>query len=557
MEIIAFALRMAAPLIAGLLVILCYVSLHSGRREEKALIVLQDEQHDLVYPVLYWENSIGRSRSSDVHLEDPTVSRDHAVLLRREAGWLITDTGSRSGVLVNGQPTQGRTPVGVGDKITLGSTHLVLRRTSDISGQSAQRSTLRYISAAVLEALLLLYLSMITVSAALTTGSNTPGLMGGIFCAVTVVFCFVSVKLLHRHSFEQETLALLITGTGIILSSVHNERQCMVQLIAAGIGICFFCFMLWFLEVPDRVVKWHLIISILSLLLLAAALIFGKVQNGAKNWISLGPVSVQPSEFVKICYVFVGASTLDVLQTKKNLTEFIIVSALTVGLLAYMSDFGTALIFFCTFLIIAFMRSGDIRTVILALTGAGLGALMILSVKPYIADRFAAWGHVWEYADSSGYQQVHSLIYSASGGLFGVGYSEGYLQYLFASENDLVFCLLCEEAGCLLALICAVIIGGFVLYARGAATRSRSTFYSISACAAGGLLVIQTALNVFGVVDILPLTGVTFPFLSYGGSSMVACWGLLAFMKAADERTYSHYKRLKKTKPEEAPAAAA
>ena len=90
-----------------------------------------------------------------------------------------------------------------------------------------------------------------------------------------------------------------------------------------------------------------------------------------------------------------------------------------------------------------------------------------------------------------------------------------------------------------LLLILAAVIGGLMLYARGITTRSRSAFYSITACSAAGLLVFQTALNIFGVVDILPLTGVTFPFVSYGGSSMAACWGLLAFIKAADERTYS------------------
>ena len=85
-----------------------------------------------------------------------------------------------------------------------------------------------------------------------------------------------------------------------------------------------------------------------------------------------------------------------------------------------------------------------------------------------------------------------------------------------------------------------------MLYARGVATRARSTFYSISACSAAGLLVFQAALNIFGVTDILPLTGVTLPFVSYGGSSLAACWGLLAFIKAADERTYSRH-RPKKT----------
>ena len=106
-----------------------------------------------------------------------------------------------------------------------------------------------------------------------------------------------------------------------------------------------------------------------------------------------------------------------------------------------------------------------------------------------------------------------------------------------------------------------LVIGGFMLYARGVTTRSRSTFYSIAACSAAGLLVFQAALNIFGVTDILPLTGVTLPFVSYGGTSMAACWGLLAFIKAADERTYVHrhkkikkIKKMKNNRPSPAPA---
>ena len=112
---------------------------------------------------------------------------------------------------------------------------------------------------------------------------------------------------------------------------------------------------------------------------------------------------------------------------------------------------------------------------------------------------------------------------------------------------------MCEELGCIIALLSAAVIGGMMIYSRGVTTRSRSTFYSIAACTAGGMLVFQSALNIFGVTDILPLTGVTLPFVSYGGTSMAACWGLISFIKAADERTYArHIPKQKKPRPEKA-----
>ena len=99
--------------------------------------------------------------------------------------------------------------------------------------------------------------------------------------------------------------------------------------------------------------------------------------------------------------------------------------------------------------------------------------------------------------------------------------------------------MMCEEIGLIIALIVVISIAFLTLYSRKASSKSRSTFYYISACSASGLLLFQTCLNIFGATDILPLTGVTLPFVSLGGSSMISVWGLLAFIKAADERTYA------------------
>ena len=553
-EMIAFVFRLATPLLMLIIIILCFRALRSGRREEHALIVLDDELNNVRYPVLFWENTLGRSKGSDICIPDITVSRDHAVLLRREAGWFITDTGSKSGVYVNNRKVSGRHPIFVGDKITVGTTTLTLNR-ADAPLDTTQRRKIKPVSppkASSCSAILSLITTLIivlTVEGAIYSGSMQAFPHALIFTAILWVFYQFSVKKLFRKSFELEALALMLSGTGIIVNALHNPKQAYTQLVALCIGIVFYCFMIWFIGIPDRVMKWRIIIYGVAVLLLGLTLLIGKNINGAKNWILIGPVSVQPSEFVKIALIFVGASTLDHLQTKKNLFGFILFVGICIGMFFLMSDFGTALIFFVTFLAIAFMRSGNFKTVILAIAAAVLGVVLILTFKPYIAERFQAWGHVWEYANAAGYQQVNAFICSASGGAFGLGLTKGFLQYVFASESDLVFGLISEEMGLITALMMAAVIGGFMIYARGVSTRSRSAFYSIAACTAGGLLVFQAALNIFGVTDILPLTGVTLPFLSYGGSSMIACWGLLSFIKAADERTYSQVKPKKLTPP--------
>ena len=321
--------------------------------------------------------------------------------------------------------------------------------------------------------------------------------------------------------------------------SYANPDDAFLQLAAIAIGMILFCFIIWFIKNPDFICKIRFLIVIFAILLFVFNLVFAKEINGAKNWIKLGAFSIQPSEFIKIAFIFVGTSTLDELQTTKNLTGFIVFSAICIGCLFLMKDFGTACVFFVTFLVISFMRSGSLRTLILSCSTAILGVFLILTFKPYIKDRFAVWGHVWEHMNELGYQQTRVLTYSASGGLFGVGVGNGHLKNIFAATGDLIWGMICEEMGLIVAVTVALIIAGFAFFARSQSTKSRSTFYSIASCAAATMLVFQAALHIFGTTDIFPLTGVTLPFVSHGGSSMISSFALLAFIKAADERTYA------------------
>lgn len=326
-----------------------------------------------------------------------------------------------------------------------------------------------------------------------------------------------------------------------------------MQLFTMLLGIVLFVFLIWFMGDLDRVTKFRPWVAGGALLLFAVNLVFATALHGASNWISIGPVTVQPSEFVKVAYVFAGAATLDRLQTRRNLTGFLLLTGACLLSLFLMKDFGTACIFFVTFLFISFMRSGSIRTIVLAVAAAVFGAFLILQFRPYVLSRFQGWRHVWEYVnESQGYQQTRVLSYGASGGLFGMGIGNGMLgggrsgTSVFAANSDLVFGMLWEELGLVMAVVVVSALALLVFCARSDATRSRSTFYSIAACAAAGLLLFQACLNVFGVVDVLPLTGVTLPFVSAGGSSMVSVWGMLAFLKAGDKRTYAARRQKKR-----------
>ena len=541
-------LRILMPLYAIFIVYQCYAAMRRRRRPEKPLVTLMNTATMEKIPVVFWENTIGRKRSNDIVVEDAAVSRTHAVLLRRSEGWFISDAESVHGTFVNGEKTQGRQQVLIDDVIRVGNTEFRFLRGDEYNEELRESwffknpSQKPAIKAWKLMLMITLFHLFMTVEAMFwNAGTNTfsPLLLFGAIAVVEWGFFSVSYFVLKRVTFELEALALFLSGIGAILLIRQEERSAYMQLATTVVGFVIFCIIIKLIEDPDRIYRFRLALMIFAVLLLGTSIVFGKVTNGAANWIYIGIFSFQPSELVKVIYIIIGAGTLDKLNTKKDLFIFIGFSVVCVGLLAIMRDLGTALIFFITFLLIAFMRSGDFKTIILAVAAAVFGATFAIRFMPYVADRFKAYRNVWKYAQAEGYQQTHVLTFIASGGLFGVGIGNGFLKQVAASESDLVFGLVAEEMGIIVAITLALAVALLVVYARAITTRSRSTFYSISACCAAGLLVVQLTLNIFGATDLLPLTGVTFPFISSGGSSIISCWGLLAFIKAADERTYS------------------
>ncbi|MBE6732313.1 MAG: FHA domain-containing protein [Ruminococcaceae bacterium] len=538
-------MRIITPVITLFVVWRSFTSYKKGVRRAEPKIMLRDIRSDKTYPILYWENSIGRSKSCDIILEDPAVSRDHAVLMRRKEGWFICDTGSKWGVGVGKKKITENKLVNVGDVITLGNTQLVLEDTefrpfpqkkgfSGFLKNAASAFSLMVLSTIVHFSMFLQLemgigdLKMDHVLSFLT------------FTAAGWILYVISMLLIKRVNFEIETIGFLLSGISVMLLMGESSSSLKTQVMSAVIGMLLFLFLVWFMGDLKRVSSWRLLFGIGAIGLFILNMAIGTTLNGAKNWIFIGSLSIQPSELIKIAFIFVGASTLDRLQTKKNITVFLGFASICLGFLFIMRDFGTALIFFAAILIIAFMRSGSIRTVVLLVAVALFGVVLILYFRPYVADRFSGWMHIWEHInDSLGYQQTRALTYIASGGLFGMGLGRGYLHYIAAGDSDLVFAMLCEEQGMLMGYVVVFAIMMFILYVRTDVTKSRSTFYSIASCAAAGLLLFQACLNVFGTTDILPLTGVTLPFISAGGSSVVSCWGLLSFIKASDERTYA------------------
>ncbi|MBQ3904665.1 MAG: FtsW/RodA/SpoVE family cell cycle protein [Eubacterium sp.] len=353
----------------------------------------------------------------------------------------------------------------------------------------------------------------------------------------------------HRRNFELELIAFFLSGVGLVtIGSVYPDSA-FKQFFMVLAGTVAFTVLVFLLGHVDLCMKLRPVVAGGAILLLLVNLAIAGTTNGARNWIEVFGVTVQPSEFVKVAFIFVGAATLEKIQTSKNIIAYIVFSVLCVGSLILMRDFGTALIFFITFLIIAFMTSGDIKTIILAVASAVMGGAIVLKYKAYVLRRFSVYRHVWDDPFGWGMQQTRVLVGIASGGLFGVGIGRGFVRTYYAPVSDSIFGVICEEWGLLFGILLVLSFVAIAVSALINSVAARSAFYSIAAIAGAGLLLFQCGLNVFGITDILPLTGVTIPFISLGGSSMISCWAILAFIKAADVRTYN-YLGAKKVKKE-------
>lgn len=332
-------------------------------------------------------------------------------------------------------------------------------------------------------------------------------------------------------------LTNFLCGVGIvILYTVSPERGVRQTVFyAAGLGI-----MLVMGMAVSRCRRFKGL-TLLSMALGIAALILplalGEWQYGAKNWVKLPLVgSFQPSEMVKLSLVLTLAYYFSAHRTVFQMMPAILFAGACLLLLMLQRDLGTALIYYLTTLVLFYAACGNVPLTVLGLAGGAGAAAMGYRMFAHVKVRVAMWRNPWSDPLDKGYQIIQALLAIGSGGLFGVGLGQGTPDKIPAYYNDFIFAVICEQMGLIFGLLVLAVY--VLLIARGVsvAVRARRSFDMLLGCGVLATLGIQTFMIVGGVIKMIPLTGVTMPFLSYGGSSLLSCLAMVGILNGIAER---------------------
>lgn len=476
------------------------------------------------------ENIIGRSSSSDIMLPIRGVHKSHAILSFKNNHWFLAPLEGK--VAINLQNASRLAPLEYGDTITIAGQTLTFKYNSqeNLSSKSEPKGFLAMFLLTVFQIFICLSISLRFID-----DLNTLIPISFLLLVVGEWIWFVINMCTKNGKLLVEIPVLYLSTLGLAVCSCSMSEQLLKQIICYSVGFVGFILLALLLKYRDFWIKIQRIIMLLSLALLYYTAFFGSKINSSRNWLKIGSFSFQPSELCKVAFVLSGAITLYLLYKNKiRRFEFLVYAALCMGALAIMLDFGAAAIFFVGLMVILTLR-GEHPLILGGILGASVvGILGVIWLYPYVARRFSVWLHAWENAGGTGYQQTRTMMSFASGGLLGVGGGNGHLNQIPAAETDLVFGIIGEEWGAIVALVAAFFIIAICLYGCRLVRRSTCVFDTVTVGGSLAMIIFQSALNIFGSVDMLPLTGVTLIFVSVGGTSVISAWLMLGFFKSAE-----------------------
>ncbi len=336
-------------------------------------------------------------------------------------------------------------------------------------------------------------------------------------------------------------LTNFLCGVGIVVlytvSPYYGIRQ-------AGFYLIGLLFMIAMSEMVFRIKRFRGLTWLAMFLGIGALILplaFGEWQFGAKNWVKIpGLGSFQPSELVKLSLVLVLAYYFSTHRTIFQMMPALIFAAACLLLLMLQRDLGTALIYYLTTLVLFYVACGNMPLTLIG-AGGGIGAAMLgYKMFAHVKVRVAMWRNPWSDPTNKGYQIIQALLAIGSGGLFGVGLGQGTPEKIPAYYTDFIFAVICEQLGQIFGVLLLVVYVLLILRGVTVVSRARRSFSMLLGCGVLTMLGIQTFMIVAGVIKLIPLTGVTMPFLSYGGSSLISCMAMIGILHGASARAQDH-----------------
>lgn len=362
-------------------------------------------------------------------------------------------------------------------------------------------------------------------------------LFGAVVALITLLTYFL-LAWLAPHADRLLMLAVcFLCALGMVIQYRISPETALRQLMMLGAGILGMLLMMVLMRRPHIFRILSIPMALVSLGILCALLFIGKESGGARNWISVAGILFQPSEFVKVALVFLLADAMTEHTHVRDLIPlFLFVGAVTV-LLVLQRDLGAAMLMAGTFLLVFFAATSNIGATFAALLCGGAGAYASYLLFDHVRARIAIWQDPWATYSTSGYQIAQGLMAIASGGLWGLGLGQGSPKMIPAYHTDYIFAVICEEFGILFGI--GVIVLYLLIAVRGIliALNAEDRFSMLTAFGATALLAIQTFVIIGGVIKLIPLTGITMPFVSYGGSSMIACLLLIGILEGIASRS--------------------
>ncbi|HHV42693.1 MAG TPA: FtsW/RodA/SpoVE family cell cycle protein [Clostridiaceae bacterium] len=544
---------------------------------------LQDES---LLPVrLFHTNLIGSAGFADVRLKDRGVKRRHAQLFLYDGSWFLEPISKSTLVWVNGNPVEKRIQVNNHDTIGLGSTRLTLvddrKYLPDDGGKAALEQITATTTGQILSTLFLLHvyftIGMGVLLYTLPEDFLPQRKMILLFCFLVIVvtdLVFLLYKLfLKTFSADMYLAIMTIFLTGYIIQTrfsfwglrVTGERRAIAiaarlsdwrqtsVLIMVGLLLAFFISLIVaetrFMEKLGTVA---MVATTLSLLL---TLVLGKGQktHGAGLWIYIGSRTIQLTEFAKVGWLVVLASFFKTRPPLKVQIRFAIWAAINFILLLLLPDLGSAMILLpVTLIVFAVMTSEYLLTAIVMITGAG-AAIFAYQSMPYVQRRIFGWISLWEEVNPQNSQIVYALQAVSRGGLIGQGLTRGAPEAIPLASEDMVFSIVCEELGLIAGM--ALIILFFAIWLSGiTAVMKGRDGYSISlTLALTTAFFVEAIIAIGGTTGLIPLTGITLPFIAHGGSSLLAKFLMLGLLLGvAARREEGGYRKMKDS---ELPAA--